>query len=113
MRLTKIVATVGPASAQPEVLEQLIRAGADVFRLNSAHSTIEEHAQHVADIRTVSEKVGRPVAILVDLAGPKMRVGPVQEGEVTLATGSVVELAPGDEVGTAQRLTTTDEFIFD
>ncbi len=113
MRLTKIVATVGPASAQPEVLEQLIRAGADVFRLNSAHATVDEHAQRIADIRAAAEKVGRPVAVLVDLAGPKMRVGQVQEGQVTLATGSVVELAPGDGVGTAQRLTTTYEGLLD
>jgi len=113
MRLTKIVATVGPASERPEVLEQLVRAGADVFRLNSAHATVDEHAQRIADIRAAAEKVGRPVAILVDLAGPKMRVGAVQDGQVTLETGSLVELAPGDEVGTAQRLTTTYEGLID
>ena len=107
MRLTKIVATVGPASERPEALEQLLRAGVDVFRLNSAHSTIEGHAQRVGDIRAASERAGRPVAILVDLAGPKMRVGPVEDGQVTLETGSAVELAPGADVGTAQRLTTT------
>ena len=113
MRLTKIVATVGPASESPEVLEQLIRAGVDVFRLNSAHSTLQEHSRHLADIRAASRRVGRPVAVLVDLAGPKIRVGPVEGGRVTLQAGSEVELAPGEEVGTARRLTTTYPGLLD
>lgn len=113
MRLTKIVATVGPASEQPEVLEQLIRAGVDVFRLNSAHSTLEEHARHLADIRAASRRVGRAVAVLVDLAGPKIRVGPLQDGRVTLQTGSEVELVPGPGVGDARRLTVTYPGLID
>ena len=99
-RLTKIVVTVGPASETPEALEQLLRAGADVFRLNSAHATVEELAQRLSDIRTISEKLSRPVAVLVDLAGPKIRVGPVE-------TGSQVELVCGEEVGTPERVATT------
>ena len=113
MRLTKIVVTVGPASERPEVLEQLIRVGTDVFRLNSAHSTREQHARRVADIRAASEKVGRPVAILVDLAGPKIRVGSLEGGHVSLKTGSLVELTASDDVGTAQRITTTYGALID
>ncbi len=113
MRLTKIVVTVGPASERPEVLEQLIRAGADVFRLNSAHATVEELALHLADVRSASEKLGRPVAVLVDLAGPKMRVGPVEGGQLTLETGSEVELVSSEEVGTARRLTATYSRLID
>src|SRR5690606_7750058 len=67
---TKIVATVGPASRSREMLAALVDAGVDVFRLNMAHGDRREHAQAVADIRQVSREAGRPVGILVDLAGP-------------------------------------------
>jgi len=107
MRLTKIVATVGPATESPQTVEQLIRAGVDVFRLNCAHGSRETLSRYVAHIRSASEKLDRPVAVLADLAGPKIRVGAVEGGRVTLRTGSEVEIVPGNEVGTAARLSTT------
>src|SRR5438309_8782110 len=74
---TKIVATIGPASRTPAVLRQLIEAGVNVFRLNFSHGTHEEHSAVLADIRTLSRELGRHAAILQDLCGPKMRLGPI------------------------------------
>ena len=113
MRLTKIVATVGPATESPDLLGQLIQAGVNVFRLNSAHGSPEEFSRHVAHLRQASERLRRPVAILVDLAGPKMRVGAVEGGSITLAAGGVVEIVPGDDLSTPRRLTTTYRELID
>jgi pyruvate kinase len=85
---TKIVATIGPASRKPEVLRKLIEVGVNVFRLNFSHGTHEEHSAVLADIRALSREMGRHVAILQDLCGPKMRLGPIP--------GDVVE-CPLDE----------------
>ena len=74
-RRTKIVATVGPASRDPEVLSQLFEAGVDVFRLNFAHGTPDEHAETVRRIRQTSAEAGREVGIMGDLPGPKLRLG--------------------------------------
>jgi pyruvate kinase len=104
MRSTKIVATIGPASRDPEVLERMIRSGVDVARLNFAHASPEEHAETAARIRAAAERAGRLVAILGDLPGPKLRLGPVAGGVTELGRGSRVVLT-GDEVeGTAERL---------
>ena len=102
---TKIVCTIGPASREPEVLEQLMTAGMNVCRLNFSHGTQEEHAALIRDIREVSARLDKPVAILQDLAGPKIRTGPVAAGSITLVTGAAFRLTnrevPGDvsEVG--------------
>src|SRR6516165_4580930 len=74
---TKIVATIGPASRSPEGLRQLIEAGVNVFRLNFAHGTHEEHAAVLAEIRRLSRQMDRHVAVLQDLCGPKMRLGTI------------------------------------
>jgi len=104
MRSTKIVATIGPASRSPETLERMIRAGMDVARLNFAHETPEEHAVTVRMIREAAGRVGREVAVLQDLPGPKLRIGPV-EGDVTeLGTGTTVVLTPEPIQGTSERL---------
>ncbi len=76
---TKIVATVGPACFDPAVLTQLVLAGVDVFRLNMAHGTPAEQQIHVENIRRISKELGHPIAILVDLAGPKFRLGPITD----------------------------------
>ena len=89
-RRTKIVATVGPASRDPEVLRQLFEAGVDVFRLNFAHGTPEEHAETVRRIRQTSEQVGREVGILGDLPGPKLRLGDLEGDVAVLHSGSTV-----------------------
>ena len=73
-RRTKIIATLGPASESPEVLEKLIRAGADVVRLNFSHGTADEHRARAERVRDISRKLNRHVAILADLQGPKIRV---------------------------------------
>jgi len=104
MRSTKIVATIGPASKDPEVLEQMIAAGMDVARLNFAHGTSEEHAETAAAIRVAAERVGRDVAILGDLPGPKLRIGPVSGGVAELARDSSVVLTGESIEGTADRL---------
>jgi pyruvate kinase len=86
---TKIVATIGPGSRTPAVLRKLIEVGVDVFRLNFSHGTHDEHSAVLADIRTLSRELGRHVAILQDLCGPKIRLGPIP--------GDVVECALGEE----------------
>jgi pyruvate kinase len=97
---TKIVCTIGPASWSPRVLEQLIRNGMDVARLNFSHGTQAEHGQVIARIRKISRRLGRPVAILQDLAGPKIRIGPIRSGPITLEPGATFTLTarkiPGD-----------------
>ncbi len=104
MRSTKIVATIGPASKDPEVLEQMVAAGMDVARLNFAHGTSEQHAEIAAAIRTGAERAGRDVAILGDLPGPKLRIGPVANGVAELARDSLVVLTADQIEGTADRL---------
>ena len=81
---TKTVATVGPACGSPEMLKQLLRAGADVFRINMAHGSRESHTQAVKDIRQASEETELPAGILVDLAGPKIRLGQLTQNPFCL-----------------------------
>lgn len=88
-RRTKIVATIGPASSSPEVLERMIQAGMDVARLNFSHGTEEDHRQRVETIRALAKKLGRTVGILGDLQGPKIRVGKFRESPIQLAPGAV------------------------
>src|SRR5512138_1153295 len=90
-RKAKIVATIGPASQSEEVLEKLILAGVNVARLNFSHGTHEQHAERIALIRKVSERLGVSVGILQDLQGPKIRVGELAE-PIQLSQGEVVTL---------------------
>src|SRR4051794_41537416 len=77
MRRTKIVATIGPASREPEVLVRMVEAGMDVARLNFSHGSLDEHQQSVERVRNAAGRAGRPVAILQDLPRPKLRLRPV------------------------------------
>src|SRR3954452_17859439 len=104
MRSTKIVATIGPASLKPDVLERMIDAGVDVARLNFVHGTPDQHAETASAIRSAAQRVGKEVAILGDVPGPKLRIGPVQGGVVELALGSRVVLTPEQIEGTPERL---------
>jgi len=104
MRATKIVGTIGPASLQPGVIERMIQAGLDVARLNFAHATPEQHAETVQKIREASARVDREVAVLQDVPGPKLRIGPVEGGVTQLDTGSEVVLTPDAIEGNATRL---------
>jgi pyruvate kinase len=90
MRRTKIVATIGPASRDPEVLVRLIDAGMDVARLNFSHGSADEHAETARRVRDAANRAGRSVAILQDLPGPKLRIGRL--------AGDIAELKPGDRV---------------
>ncbi|MCI0802278.1 MAG: pyruvate kinase, partial [Chloroflexi bacterium] len=96
MRKTKIIVTIGPASSDPDMLEQLIGLGLDCARLNFSHGTLDEHAEVIANIRRISKKHGRPVAILQDLGGIKMRLGRLEE-PVLLNLGDTVSLVPEAE----------------
>jgi pyruvate kinase len=100
-RATKIVATLGPASSDPAVLERLLRAGVDVVRLNFSHGTAENHIATAQRVREIAAKVGKPVALMADLQGPKIRVGKFAEGKVLLVAGAAFTLdaqrtEPGD-----------------
>jgi pyruvate kinase len=96
-RRTKIVATIGPASRDPETLVRLVEAGMDVARLNYSHGTLEEHAETALRVRDAAGRAGRPVAILQDLPGPKLRIGPLREGVVELTPGERLTLSCGDD----------------
>jgi pyruvate kinase len=100
-RRTKIIATVGPASWAHEVLEQLVAAGTDVFRLNFSHAGRERQAETIAAIRAAAERGGREVAILGDLPGPKLRIGSMRDDVAELETGMHVTLTPEEVEGDA------------
>ena len=104
-RATKIVATLGPASSSPEVLERLIRAGVDVVRLNFSHGTAQDHIDRATLVREVAKKVGKEVAIMADLQGPKIRVGKIEGGKTMLVAGEKLVLdAAWTELGTSARV---------
>lgn len=98
-RHAKIVATVGPASNTPEKLKELFLAGADVFRLNFSHGTHDDHAKVHAAIRALEKEVGRPIGILQDLQGPKIRIGTLTAGKEDLVNGEKVTFVLGKEPG--------------
>ena len=97
-RRTKIVATIGPACNDHETLVEMVDAGMDVARLNFSHGTPEEHAETCARVRTAADRAGRPVAVLQDLPGPKLRIGPLRDGLAELAAGDRVTFV-GDDGG--------------
>jgi len=104
MRNTKIVATIGPASRDPETLARMVAAGLDVARLNFSHGDRELHAENAARVRAAASAAGRQVAVLQDLPGPKLRIGAV-DGIVELKPGEELTLACGStEVGTERRM---------
>jgi pyruvate kinase len=107
VRRTKIVATIGPASRDPETLVRMIDAGMDVARLNFSHGTHEQHAETAQRIRAAAGRAGRPVAILQDLPGPKLRIGVLRGDKAELRPGDVVTFACGDgqDPGDARRMT--------
>src|SRR5688572_4555263 len=99
MRRTKIVATIGPASREPEVLVRMIEAGMDVARLNFSHGTHEQHAETAERVRSAAGRAGRPVALLQDLPGPKLRIGKLRDDIVELKPGDIVTFACGTDDG--------------
>ncbi len=103
---TKIVATLGPATDTPEMIQSLIAAGTDVFRLNASHSTQEQHAQRIRVIREQAAAAGRHIGILLDLQGPKIRLGKFEGGACTLEKGARFIITTSKIVGNCERACT-------
>ncbi|MGQ0523149.1 MAG: pyruvate kinase [Betaproteobacteria bacterium] len=104
LRRTKIVATLGPASSEPGVLTRMIEAGLDVVRVNFSHGNAAEHRRQVELVRSLARKVGRAVGVLVDLQGPKIRIGRFREGKITLVAGEKFVLDAECEMGDHQHV---------
>lgn len=111
-RCTKMVATLGPASSSAEVIKALFQAGVDVFRLNFSHGTHAIHAANVAHIRACEKKYNRPIGILMDLQGPKLRVSTFENGAVTLKEGQDFTFDLDATPGNVQRVNLPHEIIF-
>lgn len=110
---TKIVATIGPASDGVDLLVALIRAGVDVFRINTAHGKRAEHDTRLAAVREASDRVGQPIGVLVDLAGPKMRLGELPGGQIRCAAGDQLRFIRGNKIDKPDELITTYEPLVD
>src|SRR5512139_3901975 len=96
---TKITATVGPASASPAVMEDLIRAGMDIARLNFSHGSLDDHSRNIVSLRAAARTAGRDVAILADLPGPKIRLGVIADEPVELVVGQTFTLTTEEVTG--------------
>lgn len=104
LRKTKIVATLGPSSSSEEMLARMIAAGVNVVRLNFSHGTAEAHIRRAEIVRNIAAKLGRPVGILCDLQGPKIRIGKFEQGKITLKTGDIFVLDADCEIGDQYRV---------
>src|SRR5579883_2394796 len=111
-RFTKIVATLGPASSSPDRLKALFEAGADVFRLNFSHGTPDDHKQRVGLLRALEKQYKRPIAILMDLQGPKLRLGKLAEGPMELKKGQMLRFDMEDAPGGGTRVPLPHPEIF-
>jgi len=107
MPKTKIVCTVGPASQSPEVLRRMILQGMDVARLNFAHGSQDSHGRTYLLLRKLSQRLGKPLAVLQDLPGPKMRIGTVSHGQIHIKKGATFVLTTRQTRGSDQRVNTT------
>jgi pyruvate kinase len=104
LRSTKIVATLGPASSDPAILERMVRAGVDVVRLNFSHGTAEDHLARAQLVKDISRKAARTVAIMCDLQGPKIRIGKFKDGKVSLEKGARFVLDAKCALGDQERV---------
>src|SRR5882724_8341070 len=111
-RFTKIVATLGPASSSREMLRTLFEAGADVFRLNFSHGTHDDHRQRVELLRALEKEYKHPIAILMDLQGPKLRLGAFAKGPLELKKGQRLRFDLDAAAGTAKRVPLPHPEIF-
>lgn len=111
-RNTKILATLGPTSSEPTMIRQLFDAGVDVFRLNFSHGTHADHKLRYDAIRQIEADLGRPVGVLMDLQGPKLRLGKITDGKLTLATGQKIRLDLDPTPGDMQRVPLLHPEIF-
>ena len=92
-RFAKIVATLGPASSNEATLRQMIEAGMDVARLNFSHGTQDQHEENIALIRRLSDELNKPISILADLQGPKLRIGKLENDQIDLLAGQIIALS--------------------
>lgn len=113
LRSAKIVATLGPSSSTPQRIRDLFEAGVDVFRLNFSHGTQEDHRARFAAIRSIESATGRPIGILADLQGPKLRLGTFAEGRIELEAGDCFRLDLGQQRGDQSRAPLPHPEIFD
>lgn len=114
MRRTKMVCTIGPVSESPEMLKKLIQSGLDVARLNFSHGSYEEHSARIQNIRAAAAEVGKHVAILLDIAGPKIRTGKIQGGAAELVDGNTIVITRNElEFGTADKVSISYKGLVD
>src|SRR5262249_48910455 len=111
MRKAKIICTLGPASQTPSAIGGLIRAGMDVARLNFSHGTRREHQQRLELVRTLARKLDRPVAVLQDIQGPKLRVGKFVGGQSALRSGDRVLLTTRNVLGSGRTVPTPNPWL--
>src|SRR5450432_3800387 len=107
MPRAKIVCTLGPASASPERIGELIDAGMSVARLNFSHGSHEDHAKMLRTVRSEADRRGRAIAALLDLQGPKIRVGKIANGQIELRTGAELTITTEPVLGDEHRVSTT------
>ena len=112
-RKVKILATLGPASRSPEMIARLLRAGVDAFRVNMSHGDHPTHAETIANIRAAEKDFGRPIAVLCDLQGPKLRVGQFKDGRTVIRHGSHFTLDRNPELGDENRVCLPHPELFD
>ena len=111
-RNTKIIATLGPSSSSPVKNHSLFQAGADIFRLNFSHGTHEDHRRRVFHIRQYEKRLGRPIAILGDLQGPKIRIGNFRKSSVILRDHHKFVLDLNEKTGDKSRVLLPHPEIF-
>lgn len=110
---TKIIATVGPASNTPEMLEELVKAGADIFRLNFSHGSHEDHLKVINHVREINKKLGTHVCLLQDLQGPKIRTRDMENGGVEIVNGQELVITTDKMLGNSQKVSTTYQSLVD
>ena len=113
MRHTKIVATLGPASSSEDMIRKLALAGVNVFRLNFSHGTHEEHISNAKNIRKIEKEIGKTLGIMMDLQGPKIRIGAFEDGSVSLKPGAKFILDRSEKFGNSKRVNLPHPEIFE
>lgn len=101
---TKIIATIGPATSSYENLKAIVKEGVDVCRLNFSHGSYDDHKVVIDNIKALNAELGTHVCMLLDLQGPKLRVGEMENGKIQLIEGSIVEVTTDKCIGTSERI---------
>ena len=112
MKKTKIICTLGPAVDNPEVLEKLILAGTDVGRINFSHGNYQDQEARIENFKQVREKVGKPVALLLDTKGPEIRIGKFENGSIELREGAIFTLINEDILGDQTKVSITYKTLY-